>query len=66
MRRHVVLLCHLTAQATGRPVVAGPVEASALGNVLVQARTHGALHGTLEDLRRTTAASFDLRRYEPA
>ncbi|HEY0870568.1 MAG TPA: rhamnulokinase family protein, partial [Acidothermaceae bacterium] len=34
-------LCTLTARATGLPVVAGPVEATALGNVLVQARTAG-------------------------
>ena len=39
------LLCQLTADATGRPVVAGPVEATALGNVLVQARAAGAVHG---------------------
>jgi len=37
------LLCRLAARATGRDVVAGPVEATALGNVLVQARSLGAL-----------------------
>jgi len=46
-----VLLCRLTARATGRTVVAGPVEATALGNALVQARATGTLEGTLEDLR---------------
>ncbi len=60
------LLCRLTADAVGRPVVAGPVEATALGNVLVQAWAHGALHGSPEDLRSTIHDCVELRRYEPA
>ncbi|HEY9290146.1 MAG TPA: rhamnulokinase family protein [Microlunatus sp.] len=59
------LLCRLTAEATGRPVIAGPVEATALGNLLVQARTHGAVAGSLEDLRRLVVASSDLTTYRP-
>ncbi len=59
------LLCQLTADATGVPVVAGPVEATAFGNVLVQARAIGANSGTLEALRAVVAASTELRRYEP-
>jgi hypothetical protein len=45
------LLCQLTAQATGKPVIAGPVEATALGNVLIQARAAGAVTGGLDALR---------------
>ncbi|MBT2565420.1 rhamnulokinase [Arthrobacter sp. ISL-85] len=59
------LLCQLTANATGRPVVAGPVEATALGNVLVQARAAGAAAGGLSELRKIIAAGTSLRRYEP-
>lgn len=39
------LLCQLTADACGVPVEAGPVEATAFGNVLVQARALGAVTG---------------------
>ena len=49
----------------GLPVVAGPVEGAALGNVLIQARTVGALPGDLADLRAVAAASSELHRYEP-
>jgi len=59
------LLCQLTADATGLPVVAGPVEGAALGNVLVQARAAGVLSGGLADLRAVGARGLDLRRYEP-
>ena len=60
------LLCQLTADACRRPVVAGPVEATALGNLLVQARTHGVLSGDLAALReRIRAARVTLTRYEP-
>jgi rhamnulokinase len=59
------LLCQLTADACGLPVVAGPVEATALGNVLVQARAHGELSGDLESLRALVRATQPLRRFEP-
>ncbi len=60
------LLCRLTAKACGLPVVAGPVEATALGNVLVQARTYGALTGDLADLRAVVRAGERTVRYAPA
>lgn len=59
------LLCQLTADAVGLPVVAGPVEATALGNVLVQARAAGVVRGTLEDLRALVRSTQTLRRVEP-
>lgn len=58
------LLCQLTADACGLPVVAGPTEAAALGNVLVQARAHG-LVGDRTDMRRLLARTQPLTRYEP-
>jgi rhamnulokinase len=59
------LLCQLTADACGMPVVAGPVEAAALGNVLVQARALGAVEGGLADLRALLRGTQELRTYSP-
>ena len=59
------LLCQLTADACGLPVLAGPVEATALGNALVQARACGAVAGGLPDLRAVVASTSQLRRFEP-
>jgi rhamnulokinase len=59
------LLCQLTADACGVPVVAGPVEAAATGNVLVQARALGAVSGGLGELRRLVAYTTEVQRYEP-
>lgn len=59
------LLCQLTADATGLPVVAGPTEGTALGNLLVQARAMGALSGGLSDLRVVARASSELQTYAP-
>ena len=58
------LLCRLTADACGLPVVAGPPEAAALGNVLVQARAHG-LVGDRASMRALVARTQPLTRYEP-
>jgi rhamnulokinase len=59
------LLCRLVADACRRQVVAGPVEATAIGNLLVQARTNGVLAGDLAALRAVVRASFTLTGYEP-
>lgn len=59
------LLNELTAQATGLPVVAGPVEAAALGNALVQARAVGVLGGGLGVLRAVVRAGDELAVHEP-
>jgi rhamnulokinase len=58
------LLCQLTADACGRPVVAGPVEATAIGNLLVQAMALG-LVGSLEEARALVGRSLEPRTYEP-
>ncbi|MGW8375954.1 rhamnulokinase family protein [Streptomyces sp. ODS28] len=62
---HNALLCRLTADACGLPVVAGPAEAAAFGNVLIQARAHGALHGDLADLRALVRDTQPLGKYAP-
>jgi rhamnulokinase len=59
------LLCQLTADACGLPVLAGPVEASAFGNVLVQARTLGVPLPDLAAMRALLARAQPVRRYEP-
>jgi rhamnulokinase len=59
------LLCRLTADLLGLPVHAGPVEATALGNVLVQARAAGEL-GSLADMRAVAAASAPPVVFEPS
>jgi rhamnulokinase len=60
------LLCQLTADACGLPVVAGPVEAAALGNVLVQARALGAAPDDLGGMRQLLRRTQDLRRFAPS
>lgn len=58
------LLSQFTANATNSKVVAGPIEATALGNMAVQLLGQGELN-SLQDARRVIAASFDLKQYEP-
>ncbi len=58
------MLNQFTANAAGIPVVAGPVEATTLGNVLVQAMAKGRIE-TLESARQIVGESFPLKRYYP-
>jgi rhamnulokinase len=58
------LLCQLTADACNRPVHAGPVEATAIGNVLVQGLGLGIL-GSLDEAREVVRNSFEVRTYLP-
>jgi len=59
------LLCQLTADACGRVVVAGPVEAAALGNIVQQARALGVLDGDRWALRQFVRENTELVTYEP-
>ncbi len=59
------LLCQLTADACGLPVLAGPVEAAAAGNALVQARTLGAHLPDLAAMRALVRRTHPVRCHEP-
>ncbi|MEO7350094.1 MAG: rhamnulokinase family protein [Terrimesophilobacter sp.] len=59
------LLCQAVADRSGRKVLAGPVEATATGNVLVQARTAGLISGGIDALRSIVAASASPREFTP-
>ena len=72
-RLHVVgggsrnaLLNQLTADALGVEVVAGPMEATALGNVALQSRTLGALSQEPDAIRQLVRASIELERFRPS
>lgn len=58
------LLNQMTADACNRVVVAGPIEATAIGNILVQAMATGDVK-SLQDARTIVRQSFDVKRYEP-
>jgi len=58
------LLCELTAKATKKRVVAGPIEGSVLGNVIMQLKALGKIH-TLEDGREIVKVSFEQKEHTP-
>lgn len=58
------LLCQFTANATGKPVIAGPVEATAIGNIMMQAIATGDIASIAEG-RELVKRSFDVVTYEP-
>lgn len=59
------ILNQFTADACQRPVLAGPVEATAMGNLLTQVRANGEL-GSLAEMREVVRQSSDVTRYEPS
>jgi rhamnulokinase len=59
------LLCQAIADRSGKPVFAGPAEATAIGNVLVQARALGQITGDLASLRAIVQTSLPQRKYNP-
>ena len=58
------LLNQFAANACARPVLTGPVEATTLGNVLVQARANGEI-ASLSELREVVRRSTEMKQYEP-
>ncbi|GAB4112760.1 MAG: hypothetical protein Kow00103_03010 [Candidatus Caldatribacteriota bacterium] len=58
------LLCQLTANASGLPVFAGPVEATALGNILVQSKARGNIR-SIEEGRAIIKRIYQIKRYFP-
>ena len=58
-------LSQMTADACGIPVAAGPEEATAIGNLMMQAIAAGEV-ANLKEARQIVAASFDLKHYEPS
>ncbi|WP_313679947.1 rhamnulokinase [Corynebacterium stationis] len=59
------LLCQLTANRTGKTVFAGPVEATAMGNMLVQLRAVGEISGGLDEMRSVVSNTVNPKKYSP-
>jgi len=58
------LLCQFTANAIGRKVITGPIEATASGNILMQAKATGQIK-SLTQLREIVLNSFEIKEYQP-
>lgn len=58
------LLCQLVVKVTGLPVFAGPVEAAAIGNLMIQAKSMGQIK-SMVDGRKIIRKSFDIKKYLP-
>ena len=58
------LLCQFAANAIGRKVVTGPIEATASGNILMQAKATGQLD-CIDAARQIVRNSFEMRAYQP-
>jgi rhamnulokinase len=57
-------LCQLTADTLGKPVMTGPVEASAVGNILMQLKALNRIHDVAEG-RKIVEGSFEMKEYRP-
>jgi rhamnulokinase len=58
------LLCQYSANALDLPVVAGPTEATAIGNIMIQAKSMNAV-SSLDEIRSMIGRSFDTKTFEP-
>lgn len=58
------LMNTLTANSVGLPVIAGPAEATAIGNIMLQAKAAGLVEDRWE-MRGIIASSFDVKEYKP-
>jgi sugar (pentulose or hexulose) kinase len=58
------LLCQFTANAIGRKVITGPIEATASGNILMQAKATGQVK-SIDEAREVIRHSFEMKEYQP-
>jgi rhamnulokinase len=62
---HNAMMNQLTADAVGIPVFAGPTEATAIGNILLQAKALGKVQ-SLAEIREIVSNSFEVTEYKPS